>query len=80
MLGKNKSNPLSLIKTLEFAEKNKVNLKPKKKLGQNFIIDQNMIKKIVDCVSINEENEILEIGAGTGNLTDFLIKKPKKFI
>ena len=58
-----------------------MNLKPNKKLGQNFIIDQNMIKKIVDCVSINQENEILEIGAGTGNLTDFLIKKnPKKFI
>lgn len=56
-----------------------MNLKPKKKLGQNFIIDQNIIKKIVDCVSINQENEILEIGAGTGNLTDFLIKKnPKK--
>ena len=56
-----------------------MSLKPKKKLGQNFIIDQNMIKKIVDCVSINQENEILEIGAGTGNLTDFLIKKkPKK--
>ena len=58
-----------------------MNLKPRKKLGQNFIIDQNVIKKIVDCVSINDENEILEIGAGTGNLTDFLIKKnQKKFI
>ena len=55
MLGKNKSNPKSLIKTLEFAKKNKVNLKPKKKLGQNFLIDKNIIKKIVECVSINKK-------------------------
>ena len=56
-----------------------MNIKPKKKLGQNFLIDKNIIKKIVECVSINNENEILEIGPGTGNLTEFLIKKnPKK--
>ena len=56
-----------------------MNLKPVKKLGQNFLIDENVIKKIVNCASINEENEILEIGAGTGNLTEFILKKnPKK--
>ncbi len=54
-------------------------LKPNKKLGQNFLIDKNIIKKIADTVPINNESEILEIGAGTGNLTEFLIaKKPKK--
>ena len=56
-----------------------MNLKPIKKLGQNFLIDENIIKKIVNCTSIDQENEILEIGAGTGNLTEFIIKKkPKK--
>ena len=54
-------------------------LKPNKKLGQNFLIDKNIIKRIADSVPINNENDILEIGAGTGNLTEFLIaKKPKK--
>ena len=54
-------------------------LKPNKKLGQNFLIDKNIIKKITDSVQINNQSEILEIGAGTGNLSEFLIeKKPKK--
>ncbi len=54
-------------------------LKPNKKLGQNFLIDKNIIKKITNSVKIDNQSEILEIGAGTGNLTEFLIeKKPKK--
>jgi len=53
--------------------------KPKKSLGQNFLIDQNILQKIVNTVSINSNSEILEIGPGTGNLTNYLIKKnPKK--
>ena len=53
-------------------------IKPKKSLGQNFLIDEKVLKKIVECVKI-ENNEILEIGPGTGNLTNhILIKKPKK--
>jgi len=53
--------------------------KPKKSLGQNFLIDNNILQKIVNAVPINKSNEILEIGPGTGNLTDYLIKKnPKK--
>ena len=56
-----------------------MNLNPKKKLGQNFLIDENVIKKIVDCAPVSNKNEILEIGPGTGNLTKFLIDKdPKK--
>ena len=53
--------------------------KPKKSLGQNFLIDKNILQKIVNSVSINKNNEILEIGPGTGNLTSYIIKKnPKK--
>jgi len=54
-------------------------IKPKKSLGQNFLIDQNVLEKIVDTVEI-ENKEILEIGPGSGNLTAFILKKnPKKF-
>ena len=55
-----------------------MNIKSKKSLGQNFLIDKNIIKKISEAKSINNDNEILEIGPGTGNLTDYLIKKKPK--
>ena len=52
---------------------------PKKSLGQNFLSDINIINKIVDIGDINEKDEILEVGPGTGNLTREIIKKkPKK--
>ncbi len=54
-------------------------IKPKKSLGQNFLIDRNVLDQIVDTVEITNK-EILEIGPGSGNLTTFILKKnPKKF-
>ena len=54
-------------------------VKAKKSLGQNFLIDENIINKIVDSSIILNKN-ILEIGPGTGNLTRAILKKkPKKF-
>ena len=51
---------------------------PKKSLGQNFLIDRNILEKIVDVTPIKNKT-ILEIGPGTGNLTSFILKKnPKK--
>ena len=53
-------------------------IKPKKSLGQNFLIDRDVLEQIVDTVEITN-NEILEIGPGSGNLTAFILKKnPKK--
>ena len=53
--------------------------KPKKSLGQNFLIDKNIVKKIVKIGNINNKNIIIEIGPGTGNLTtDILRMNPKK--
>ena len=55
-------------------------IQAKKSLGQNFLIDQNVIKKITALVKI-KENNILEIGSGTGNLTNEIIKnEPSNFI
>ena len=54
-------------------------IKPKKSLGQNFLIDRNVLEQIVDTVEITNK-EVLEIGPGSGNLTTFMLKKnPKKF-
>ena len=53
----------------------------KKSLGQNFLVDNNIIKKIVNVGNINEKKIVLEIGAGSGNLTqEILASKPRKVI
>ena len=53
-------------------------IKAKKSLGQNFLIDRNILEQIVDAVHVTNK-EILEIGPGSGNLTTYILKKkPKK--
>tara|TARA_Y200000002_G_scaffold5071_1_gene4456 strand:- start:43 stop:828 length:786 start_codon:yes stop_codon:yes gene_type:complete len=49
-------------------------IRAKKSLGQNFLIDQNIIDKIINTVTITD-NEILEVGPGTGNLTKVILRK-----
>ena len=52
----------------------------KKSLGQNFLIDHEILNQIVNSVEIENKN-VLEIGPGTGNLTKYILnKKPKNFI
>ena len=54
--------------------------KPKKSLGQNFLTDENIIRKIVNLGNITNNDLVLEIGPGSGKLTkEILVKKPKKF-
>ena len=55
-------------------------IKAKKSLGQNFLVDKNIITKIINVIDIRNKN-VLEIGPGTGNLTlEILQKSPKKVI
>jgi 16S rRNA (adenine1518-N6/adenine1519-N6)-dimethyltransferase len=55
-----------------------VHIKAKKSLGQNFLIDREVLEQIVSTCDIANK-EILEIGPGTGNLTTYILKKsPKK--
>ena len=54
-------------------------IKPKKSLGQNFLIDKNIIKKISNLINL-QNKVVLEIGPGTGNLSSSILEnKPKKF-
>ena len=55
-------------------------IKAKKSLGQNFLIDKNILKKISDLILLNKNSNIVEIGPGTGALTEFLIRKKTKNI
>ena len=55
-------------------------IKAKKSLGQNFLIDQNIIDKIINILELKNRS-ILEIGPGTGSLTEGILKKkPKKVL
>jgi 16S rRNA (adenine1518-N6/adenine1519-N6)-dimethyltransferase len=52
-------------------------VKAKKSLGQNFLFDKNILNLIINCAEIKDKN-ILEVGPGTGNLTNEIIKKKPK--
>ena len=53
-------------------------VRAKKSLGQNFLFDKNILRIVTECAEIKDK-EILEVGPGTGNLTNEIIKKkPKK--
>ena len=49
-------------------------LRPQKKLGQNFLIDGNLMTKIVDAAGLEPDDIVLEVGAGTGSLTEMLLE------
>lgn len=53
-------------------------LRASKKLGQNFLIDSGVVKKIVDAAEISDGDEVLEIGPGIGTLTQGLLEAGAK--
>lgn len=58
----------------------KYNISANKKLGQNFLIDDNIINKIIDSSSVNKNDLIIEIGPGLGTLTAKLLENAGKVI
>ena len=55
-------------------------IKPRKKLGQSFLLDQNIIKKIAAAARITKDDIVVEIGAGIGVLTESLAQESRKII
>jgi 16S rRNA (adenine1518-N6/adenine1519-N6)-dimethyltransferase len=53
-------------------------IKPKKSLGQNFLIDRNIQRKIICACNLSKEDIVLEIGSGRGDLTAQLAQRAKK--
>ena len=62
----------------ELLEKNEFNFK--KKFGQNFIIDENIINNIVTKANVDKDTLVIEIGPGAGSLTYFLAKFAKNVL
>ena len=54
--------------------------KNKKSLGQNFLIDKNILKIITDVGKISKNDKVIEVGPGNGNLTQYLINKNPKYL
>ncbi len=50
-------------------------LRPKKSLGQNFLVDQNLIRKLVDASGVGAGSLVLEVGPGTGTMTEELLAR-----
>ena len=59
---------------------NKYNISANKDLGQNFLIDENVIENIVQAAEINKNDLVIEIGPGLGTLTSKLLEKAGKVI
>jgi 16S rRNA (adenine1518-N6/adenine1519-N6)-dimethyltransferase len=55
-------------------------MRPNKSFGQNFLIDRSVLKKIVQAASIESDDEILEVGSGTGVLTRELAQKARRVV
>ena len=56
------------------------NVRLKKSLGQNFLIDTNILKKIALAAELKPEDIVLEIGSGIGSLTEIVLPQIKKII
>ena len=59
---------------------NKYDLQAKKRFGQNFLIDSNIVSKIVNTANIDENTIVIEIGPGIGAMTELLAKAAKRVI
>lgn len=58
----------------------KYDLMPRKKFGQNFLIDGHVIEKIIDAAGVTEDDCVLEIGPGIGTMTRHLCARARKVI
>ncbi len=56
----------------------KIVIKPKKSLGQNFLIDENIARKIVESLNLAKDDVVVEIGPGQGALTKYIVENVKK--
>ena len=59
---------------------NKHNFSFRKKFGQNFLVDMNMLEKIISSAEVTKEDCVLEIGPGIGTMTQYLAERAGKVV
>ena len=69
----------TLIEETKFIMK-KYNIRANKSLGQNFLINEQVVNEIVESSKIDKEDLVIEIGPGLGTLTKYLLEKAGKVI
>ena len=70
-----RSTPKMIVNTLK---ENQLSIK--KKYGQNFLVDQNILDRIIQTADIKDNTVVIEVGPGLGSLTEGLLTKAKKVI
>lgn len=70
---------MDLIRETKFIM-NKYNITASKSLGQNFLIDSEVVDGIVDSAGVSKDDLIIEIGPGLGTLTSVLLEKAGKVV
>lgn len=55
-------------------------VRPRRRFGQNFLIDGNLMRRLVDCAEITDDMVVVEVGPGTGGLTDLLASRARAVI
>lgn len=68
----------TLKKTREIINKHKFNFK--KNLGQNFLVDRNILNKIIESSNITKDDLVIEVGPGIGGLTEYLSEVAKEVV
>ena len=58
----------------------KYNIRLTKSLGQNFLIDDTVVVKIVDAADVNERDLVIEVGPGTGSMTRYLAERAGRVV
>ena len=53
---------------------------PRKRFGQHFLIDGNLMRKLAECAELDRDDVVLEVGAGTGGLTDLMVDRVETLI
>lgn len=53
---------------------------PRKSLGQNFLVDPNLLRKIADAAELGPSDRVVEVGSGPGTLTELLADRAKEVI
>ena len=67
-------NPKNTIEVIQ-----KYDFDFQKKFGQNFLIDERVLEKIISAAEVNKDDFVLEIGPGIGTMTQYLAENAKEF-
>lgn len=76
----NVARPMAQTKQQILALLSGAGAEPRRRFGQNFMIDQNLVRIVADAGSIGPDDVVLEVGPGTGTLTEELLQRAARVV